>query len=72
MYLIFENYINLKNQYSINKDSANELRSVYNSTSWKLTKPIRLIGKYLKYMKHNGFVQTSKVVGKRVCEKVFK
>lgn len=72
MYFIFENYINLKNQYSINKDSVNELRSVYNSTSWKLTKPIRLIGKYLKYMKHNGFVQTSKVVGKRVCEKVFK
>ena len=72
MYFLFENYINLKNQYSINKDSSKELINVYNSTSWKITRPIRLFGKYARYIKQNGIINTGKLILKKIYKRIIK
>lgn len=49
--------LNKKNIY----DCGNEVELLKNSTSWKITKPIRTIKNVINYYKQNGFIKTVKL-----------
>lgn len=59
------NYAILVNRVHSNS-TCNNCKEIMNSNSWKITKPLRLITKWLNFLKNNGIIETVKALFQKI------
>lgn len=67
---IIFNELNSIQSNNIEAKVSSDINAIHNSTSWKITKPVRIVGKGISSIKNNGLRFTIKVIAKKIYKKL--